>query len=310
MNPQNSRKLLLVIHGKVAGEIELREAVETVRAEGVSVDVRVTWEAGDADRYAQEAVERNVDVLVVAGGDGTLNEAVHGIYRANSNPDIALAVLPFGTANDFATSCGIVDRSVLDFLRLAATGDKFPIDVGLMNGRHFLNLVSGGFGAEVTANTPDELKRMLGGAAYSLMGFLTAFRFQPHRAEIRFEDQALEDNFVMVAVGNGRQCGGGYRLTPRALLDDGLLDLVVIRDAGVSTWGTAYQELANPDWEENQYVEYHQSTGFVITSEEPLQVNLDGEPMVASRFEFAIAENPLLFVLPPECVLLTKNSPA
>lgn len=302
--PAEKRRLLVILHGKSACDGPFREDVLTIRDAGLPVDVRVTWEAGDAARYAEEAVLGPYDIVVAAGGDGMLNEVVNGVLAAAPDPKIAVAILPMGTANDFARSLGLGDYKPLESLRLAATGPIGLIDVGRLNGRYFLNVASGGFPAEVTSNTPKELKQVLGGAAYSLMGLLTALKFRPYEAKLTIGAEHLEETLLMLAVGNGRQSGGGYQVTPRAWLDDGLLDLVCVRDADLTKWRAVYQEMANPDWHENEYVDYRQLKSFQFETNEPFQMNLDGEPLVETRFEFEIAERRLPFVLPADCGLL------
>lgn len=305
--PTEKRRLLVILHGKAACDGPFREGVVAMRESGAAVDVRVTWEEGDASRYAKEAAFGPYDVAVAAGGDGTLNEVVNGVLEATPHPKIAVGILPMGTANDFATSLGLAGRTPLESLKLAAGGIIWPIDVGRLNGRYFLNVVSGGFGAEVTTNTPNELKQVLGGAAYSLMGFLTALKFRPYEANLTFGEERVKEKLLMLAVGNGRQSGGGYQVTPRAFIDDGLLDLVCVRDADLTQWRAVYQEMANPDWHANEYVDYRQVKSFQFETEEPFQMNLDGEPLVGNRFEFEIGERQLPFVLPADCQLVLKD---
>lgn len=304
-NDSGKRRLLLIVHGSHAADLELRQAVQTLRDQGTPVDVRLTWEQGDAARYAKEAALGPFDVAVAAGGDGTLNEVVNGILEADEFPQTAVAVVPLGTANDFANSALIPLENMLDALRLAADGEMHSIDVGRLNGRYFLNVVSGGFGAEVTANTPVEMKHVLGGAAYSLMGLITALNFQPYEAQIQIGEEVRRETLLMLAVGNGRQCGGGYLVAPKALIDDGLLDIVLARNAGFAQWRAVYQELADPELDEYQFVDYVQATSFKLETPEPFQMNLDGEPLRGHSFEFEILEKRLPFVLPVACPLLS-----
>ena len=97
----------LIVNGKAAGSPELRAAVSHMRGQGTEIEVRVTWESGDAARYAQQASKDQVDIIVAAGGDGTINEVVDGLMRMSGEPSVAVGVIPFGTANDFANGCGI-----------------------------------------------------------------------------------------------------------------------------------------------------------------------------------------------------------
>lgn len=295
------RTLRLIVNGKAAGDPALRPAVAQIRDDGYTLEVRVTWEGGDAARYAAEAVSDGVDVVIAGGGDGTINEVAGGMLTAPEPLNTALAVVPYGTANDFATGLGILKGDPLAALRLAAEGEPTRIDVGRVNGRIFVNVTSGGFGAEVTANTPPQLKKALGGVAYSLMGVVTAAKMNPIPCRVTGPDgESREGNLLLMAVGNGRQCGGGYQVTPSALLNDGLLDVVVVHDADISQFGSVLSELmdlTNPD---NQFVAYAQVPSFSLEASTPLQLNLDGEPYRDTAFRFDVLREVLPFILGPE----------
>jgi YegS/Rv2252/BmrU family lipid kinase len=154
-----SRKVQLILNGKAAGHDALQAAVARQRAAGHSIEVRVTLEKGDARQFVAEAGE--VDLLIAAGGDGTVNEVVHGLMDLSTVARPVLGVVPLGTANDFAIGCGI-PRDPEKALALCMEGEGIPVDVGKANEHWFLNAASIGFGAEVTATTPPELKRLLG----------------------------------------------------------------------------------------------------------------------------------------------------
>lgn len=295
----------LIINGKAASNSKLRSAVGQLRSEGVLVEPRATWESGDAARFAAEAVKDKVDVVVAAGGDGTVNEVVNGLMSCGQELPCAMGVVPFGTANDFATGCGIPAGDPLAALRLIDESEPLGIDVGRCNGTYFLNVASGGFGAEVTASTPRELKKALGGAAYSLMGLVTAMKMSPYRARVTTPDgQVKHGNLFVVAVGNGRQAGGGFQVAPTALLNDGLLDVMAIVDVEVGQIGAIFSELSSLDSKSNKYVHSAKLSEFQIQSDEPMQMNLDGEPMRDSAFEFCVLPKALRFCLPSQCPLI------
>jgi lipid kinase YegS len=289
----------LIINGKAAGSPELRAAVKQLRDRGQEIETRVTWEGGDATHFAQEALSDAVDTVAIAGGDGTINEVVSGLMQVAEKPSVAVGVVPFGTANDFASGCGIPVGDPLAALELIASTAAVPIDVGCCNDRYFLNVASGGFGAEVTASTPPEMKRVFGGAAYSLMGLVTAMKMSPYHARLILPDgDVYRAELFVVAVGNGRQAGGGFQLAPNAILNDGLLDVMGIIDVEVTQLGTVFSELAdlaNPD---NKYVHYAKLSAFRIEVDEPLQMNLDGEPIRDTGFAFRVLPGALRFVLP------------
>ena len=101
------KTIRVILNGKGAANPQVREAINRIRDEGQAMEVRCTWEGGDAARFAQEAVADGIDVLVAGGGDGTIHEVVNGLMSGDSPPDLALGILPLGTANDFARVCGV-----------------------------------------------------------------------------------------------------------------------------------------------------------------------------------------------------------
>lgn len=293
------RALQLILNGKSANRAEVRAAVGAVRGEGRAIEVRVTWEAGDAGRFAEQAARSGVDVVVAGGGDGTVNEVVGGLCQVEGH-SAALGVLPLGTANDFAHGCGIPCDDLAAALRLCAVGRKTPLDVGLCNGRPFINVASGGFGAEVTATTPPRMKQALGGAAYSLMGLATALRASPYQGTLSTPDTRLAGELLLLAVCNGRQAGGGYVVGPGARLDDGLFDVLVVPNVSFDRWGQIVHDLVNLAEIPPTLVHYRRTARLEITSARPMYVNLDGEPLLDTRFEFQILPGRLMGVLPEE----------
>ncbi|MEK6233578.1 MAG: lipid kinase YegS [Planctomycetales bacterium] len=297
--PQDARSLRLILNGKASGNPLIRPAVEKIRQAGFPLEVRVTWESGDAARFAHEACRDGVDVVIVGGGDGSVNEVAGGVLEADPESRSALAVLPLGTANDFATGCGIPTADPLAALRLAAEGKIAPIDVGKVNGRVFVNVASAGFGAAVTTQTPKELKDAIGGAAYALMGLVSFLKLQPYHGEATLPDGSKrKGNMILAAICNARLAGGGFQVGPKALLDDGLLDVMIIHDFPGYDFGALLQELTELR-EDGRYVSYKQIPSFHVEVEEDLQVNADGEPIVGRSFHFEAVPKALSFVLPP-----------
>jgi lipid kinase YegS len=293
----------LVVNGKSAGDPALRTAVAAVREKGIPLEVRATWEGGDAARFAAEAVQAKIDIVIAGGGDGTINEVVCGMMSVTETPETALGIIPYGTANDFATACGIPKDDPLAALNLAAQGQIRKIDVGKVNHRYFINVASGGFGARVTAETPIPMKKALGGAAYSLMGLVTAAKMTPYQGKLILPEGEQHGAMILMAIGNGRLAGGGYQVTPKAILNDGLLDAMVVTDVEVKDLGLLFSELSNIGSEENQYIVYRQMKKFRIEADQPVHVNLDGEPILETTFDFDVLPQQLPTVLSMEAPL-------
>ena len=208
-----SKRVRLILNGKVAGNDALRAAVSRQRADGHRIEVRVTWEKGDARRFVSEP--DTVDLVIAAGGDGTLNEVVHGLMDLSKPARPILGIVPLGTANDFATGCGI-PRDPAKALALCVRGEAVPIDIGKANDHWFINAASSGFGAEITATTSPELKRLFGPAAYTVMGAILGINLHHYQGRLTMPNREITGSGPVAIVGNGRQTGGGIQVAPRA----------------------------------------------------------------------------------------------
>jgi len=299
-----SKTVQLILNGKAAGNDTLRAAVSRQQAIGHTIEVRVTSEKGDARRFASETGE--VDLLIAAGGDGTLNEVVHGLMDLPEAARSVLGIMPLGTANDFATGCGI-PRDPEQALALCLEGRAVPVDVGKANEHWFLNAASIGFGAEITATTPPELKHLLGPAAYAVMGAILAMNVHHYRGRLTLPNREITGSGPVAIVGNGRQAGGGVQVTPRARIDDGLLDVLAVRNIPAMALLTAARELQelSPDGE---YISYWQTPWAEAHTEEAIPVNLDGEPMQFSSVRYEAVPRAIRLIVPPNCPLLSAQS--
>ena len=293
------RKALLILHGKQAQNEEVRAAVLALRERGWQLAVRLTWEGGDGARLVQEALAAGYPTLIAGGGDGTLREVAEALALAGGQASLAL--LPLGTANDFCRAAGIplLPAEALALLEC----EPRPIDLGEVDGQLFLNMATGGFGSRVTASTSEELKKLLGGAAYFLTG-LSRFA-EVHSAFGRFGGPgfAWEGDFLALGIGNGRQAGGGHVLCPQAQVDDGLLDVCIVPASQdvVGTLGTllsggilgleAVSVSARLPWLE-------------VEAPEGLDINLDGEPLESRHLRFAARPGALRVHLPDSSPLL------
>jgi len=297
------RNVQLILNGKVAGNDALQTAVVRQRAIGHTIEVRVTSEKGDARRFVAEAGE--VDLVIAAGGDGTLNEVIHAFMDLSEAARPVLGVVPLGTANDFATGCGI-PRDPEQALALCIEGTEVAIDVGKANEHWFLNAASIGFGAEITANTPPELKHLLGPAAYAVMGAILAMNVHHNRGSLTLPDREITGSGPVAIVGNGRQAGGGLQVTPRAHIDDGLLDVLSVRDIPPLALLTAARELQelSPDGE---YISYWQTPWAEVRTAEAIPVNLDGEPMQFLNVRYEAVPSAIRLIVPPDCPLLSAQ---
>ena len=296
--------LYIILNGKKAGYETVRSAINTLREEHDDIAVRATYEYGDIERFLNEAVRDGVKRLIVGGGDGSVNEMVDAMAKLPRDKRPELGILPLGTANDFATACQIPMES-LEALRLAVSGTAVSVDIAKANDRHFMNMATISFGAQVTAETPVELKNFLGGGAYTLAGVLQSFKFVPYEGKIKTPDFETERPGVVGAVCNGRQAGGGQVLAPKAFIDDGLLDLVMILEVPFSDIPILLNELKDPS-PDGHYVKHIKTSWMEGESEKIIPVNLDGEPYQNKKIRFEVVPGAIDLVLPEHCPMLSK----
>ena len=302
----------LVLNGKSGGDDALRAAVATMRDRGIRIDVRVTWEDGDATRIVGEAIAAGAHAVIAAGGDGTLSEVATALALREAPADAlpALALVPLGTANDFATAAGLpVDA--LDALALVADGTPQPIDLFELRANdtaHWaVNLASAGFGTQATVETPEGMKKLLGGLAYLLTGLSKLGRIEPIEASLRGPGFAWQGGFIALGIGNGRQAGGGQALCPDARVDDGLLDVTIVPELSgemAATLGTVVSEGKAAALD--RVATRVQLPWVEVEAAAPMAFNLDGEPVEATGFRFDCVPRRVRMHLPADCPLLAQ----
>ena len=293
-------KAFLILHGKQALNEDVRAAVVEQRKKGWELAVRLTWEAGDAQRLVSEALAAGYTHLIAGGGDGTLRDVCEAMAQADT--EASLVLLPLGTANDFARAAGI---SLDPHLALALLDTPArAIDLGEAGGEIFLNMATGGFGSQVTANTSEDLKKVLGGAAYLFTGLSRFSELHAAYAELQGPDFHWKGELLALGIGNGRQAGGGHQLCPEALADDGLLDVSIL-PAPQEVVGTL-KGLMEGGWGLDNLFVRARLPWVEIKSAEGLSINLDGEPMQSDSLRFSVRKAALKVHLPEGSTVLSR----
>lgn len=299
----SERRALLILHGKQALNEDVRAAVEAKREQGWELAVRVTWEAGDAQRLVEEALAAGYSKIIAGGGDGTLRDIAEAL--AQHPQKASLVLLPLGTANDFSRAAGISlePAEALELLDVQPS----DIDLGEVGGQIFLNMATGGFGSQVTANTSEDLKKVLGGAAYLFTGLTRFSELHAAYGELQGPDFHWQGELLALGIGNGRQAGGGHVLCPEARVDDGLLDISIL-PAPQELVGTLKNLLSEGFGLDNMFVRAR-LPWVEIKVAEGLSINLDGEPLEGDSLRF-VAKPAALQVHLPKDSPLTGQQPS
>jgi lipid kinase YegS len=294
------RKAFLILHGKQALNDEVRSAVAAKREEGWKLEVRVTWEAGDARRLVLDALAAGHRKIIAGGGDGTVREIAQTLAHSEFAQEAGLVLMPLGTANDFAKAAGVPmsAEAALDLLDVPAQA----VDMGEVDGQLFLNMATGGFGSQVTANTSEDLKKVLGGAAYLFTGLSRFSELRAAHGELTGPDFYWSGDLLALGIGNGRQAGGGHLLCPTALADDGLLDISIL-PAPQEVVGTFRSLLEGGLGIDNMFVRTR-LPWVELKAAQGLDINLDGEPLSGEHLKFSVRPGALRVHLPAHSPLL------
>lgn len=269
-----------LIYNPSSGREEMRRLLPDVlhrldRA-GIETSCFATEGEGDATREAGDAVERGYDIIIAAGGDGTLNEVVNGMAGRENLPP--LGVFPLGTTNDFARAMGISKRWE-EYCDLVIENKTRYIDIGRVNGRHFVNIAGGGSLTELTYEVPSRLKTRIGQLAYYMKGIEKVASLSPTELVIKADGQPqMHGEFMLFLIANSNSVGGFEKLAPGAVIDDGLFDVIAVKKCNLGEFLRLLTLALRGEHFNDPHVVYFKTNRMEVTSPASLvQLNLDGE---------------------------------
>lgn len=258
----------------------LRKQVEKL-AHGATICM--TSGAGEAEALARNAVAEGYARIVAAGGDGTINEIVNGIAGHNH---VALGLLPLGTMNVFAAELGLPANDLGKCWSIIEQNKTRRVDLPRANRKHFVQLAGVGLDAQAVKETSGSFKRNFGPLSYLISAVQIASRTPPI-LRIQSEDASTaEGSFVL--VGNGRLYGGRFPFFKQAVMNDGLLDVIVFKRLGYVDIIRYLQDVVFTPQISSPEVEYFQTKHLRVTSDETVPVEIDGELIGNCPVEFKI----------------------
>jgi YegS/Rv2252/BmrU family lipid kinase len=284
----------VVILNRFAGNLEtVRDWQERVESIVGGLPIRITSHPGEAEALARRAVEEGFARVVAAGGDGTVNHVANGIAGSNAT----LGILPIGTVNVFAMELGLPSNDLQRCWDIVQAGNVRLVDLPSANGRYFVQLGGIGLDAQAVKETTLAFKRSLGPLSYLISAAHIAAR-QPPQLFIQTKDAPVrEGSFVL--VGNGRFYGGPFPFFKQAVIDDGLLDVVVFKRLGfVEIIKYLHDVVFSSDIRAPE-VEYFQTRQLRVSSGQDVPVELDGELAGNCPVDFQMHEKALPVLSPP-----------
>lgn len=304
--PPATRARLIVnpVSGADAGPDYLPLINKKIRQHFGLMDIVMTIGEGDAAVAAEEATRAGFAHVFVAGGDGTLNEVLNGIAAVSDGLGrVTLGVIPLGTGNDLATALGFPPR-VEDAVDLLMASTPTPVDVGVLNGRHFLNVSGGGFIAEVSDAVDVQLKSVAGKLAYLIGGAQVLFTHDAIDANVHWRGVADEHTRQLslhaFAVCNSRQVGGGRLIAPDAVLDDGLLDVCLIEEMPTLDFLALLRRVSTGDHVDDERVSYFRASQVDLQFNRKIKVNTDGQVLEARHCRYEVRRRAATLLVPPQ----------
>ena len=280
---QARRRALLIVNRRARAGVRALDDVMTILEEG-GIDI-VESELAGRDQVLAEICEdaANIDLVILGGGDGTLNAAAPALVQTG----LPLGILPLGTANDLARTLGIppdIDAAA----RIIAAGQTRTIDLGLVNDQPFFNVASLGLSAELALQLTQDIKRRWGRAGYALVALRVLARARPFTATITSRDGSVRVKTLQIAVGNGRYYGGGNAVEKDAAIDDQHLDLYsleVSRAWKLALMARSFRYGEHGAWREVRAI---RAKEFTIRTRRPRPINADGEIVTQTPAHFTI----------------------
>jgi diacylglycerol kinase (ATP) len=296
LNPQ-----VLIIYNPAAGQsTNVQDTLDRVanlwRDQGWQVQIAATTAAGDATIKAQQAAAAGYHVVIAAGGDGTVNEVMNGLVGTTT----ALGTLPMGTVNIWAREMGLS----MDLLKAAESlikSDLAQIDVGMAGNRYFLLMAGIGFDAAVTATVSASEKKMLGAIAYIKQAIQVAWNFRGVRLKLKIDGKKVRGKILMVVIGNSQLYGGVVKFTAHATIDDGLLDVCVIKGRGMLSAPQRLISIFTRNYHRDPQVKYYQAKQIEIRPKrrKDLPIQIDGDYLGTTPMSFRVVPSSLWILVPP-----------
>lgn len=272
------KKLYFILNlqsGKATISSKLAVVIDMFTKAGYEVTARPTQERMDACAAAKYACGQGFDLIVCSGGDGTLNEVIQGIMR--SEKKLPIGYIPAGSTNDFARGIGI-PRNIIDAVQWIIDGKKYPCDIGSFNDKFFTYIAAFGAFTEVTYETSQQVKNVLGHVAYVLNGISRLKNIKSYHMKITYDDEIIEDNYIFGMVTNSSSVAGLLSLN-NFLLDDGLYEVTLIKTPGNPLdLQRIIHSLLNIDIDiDTAYIKSFRTSKIRFECDDELQWTIDGE---------------------------------
>lgn len=292
------RRILIIIN-PVAGKGKSINLLQSIKEklgylEDIEIKIIISAYKGNIQEIVQENFEEGFREFIAVGGDGTLSELINGIkYRANDKCKIA--IIPTGTGNDFIrnfereyTFDAIISRVIRN--------EYYSVDVGCVNDWYFINTCTFGIDGPIVKDTEKFKNIIPGSPAYFLSTIKNALTFKSNRVRIEIDGRVIEDEYLLIAIGNGKYIGGGMKICPDAFPNDGMLEICLVQSVSKFKFAKEFAKIYEGRLKEIDQVSYQNGNTIEITNfGVPYYVNADGNIVGQTPAKIELFESALFF---------------
>lgn len=273
------KRIKLIVNpssGRQTSETRIDALSKLILDDGHILNKFMTSKKDDAMNETIKTCNEDWDIIVVSGGDGTVNEVAKGI--AMSEQKVPVAILSSGTVNDFANYMNIPTK-IADFYNMIKTGKIVDIDMGKVGDNYFVNVAAGGLLTNVGYQVQPEAKAILGRMAYYFEGLreLTMEGLVPIKMKFESEEYSREEKVLLFLVSNSSSIGGFKKLAPKADVIDGLLDVLIIRDSDIGEIANIFFNILRGEHINHSKVVYFNTNKISISCDSKVTIDIDGE---------------------------------
>ncbi len=261
--------------GKGKLKAQLPQLVERLNEAGYQATAYATTGPGDATTEAGRVIDEGIDLIIAAGGDGTISEVINGMAPKPKRP--SFAIIPAGTTNDFARALGI-PRNYRKAIDTIVEGKQIPIDIGQVNDQYFIYLGGGGRITDLSYETPSKLKKVIGRPAYFLQGIKMLPQIRREQlVRIEYDGEVFEGDILCFFIANTNSIAGIEKLTPDAIINDGKFDLLIVRKMNVTNFIRLFLLAFRGLHLKSRYMLYTKASRIKVETKSDMVLNLDGE---------------------------------
>lgn len=270
-------KKIKLIYNPKSGDASFRNKLDTViskfqAADYVTVPFRISNDVQIDKTFFD--IDQDYEIICVSGGDGTISSVADAMARLNIK--LPVGIFPTGTSNDLAAHLGI-PRDIKTCCDIILNGKIKNVDLGKVNGSHFINVCSAGLLTEVAYKTDTNMKNALGQIAYYMKGIEEIPKFSPINMRLVSEDRVIEDNLLLLLILNGRSAGGFNKLAPDAVIDDGRMNVIAIKAANISNVLSVFLKIIRGEHIGDPNIYYFSTSKLTVECNQLCGTDIDGE---------------------------------